>query len=87
MTYDNTNRGILFTNNRKQKSSQPDFTGKLNVNGEDFEISGWNKQGKSGSFVSLSVKPPYQKAGTHKGFDRQGDIPQRNDMDDEIPFD
>ena len=84
--YDNTNRGILFKNNKKQKESQPDFTGKINVNGEDFELSAWAKLGKAGQFYSLSVKPPFKKEETHKGFNRQGDIPERDDMDSPLPF-
>lgn len=56
--YDNSNKGAIFVNDKKQKTSHPDYSGKINVNGVDYYISGWQKQGKNGSsFLSLSVKP------------------------------
>lgn len=57
MNYDNTNKGSLFRNQKKQKPSHPDFTGKVNVGGVEYYLSGWNKQGKSGNFLSLAIKP------------------------------
>ena len=38
--YDNTNKGTLYKNDNK-KEKQPDYRGKINVNGIDFRISGW----------------------------------------------
>lgn len=84
--YDNTNRGVLFQNHKKKSDKSPDYTGKINVDGVDKEISAWIKQGRKGEFFSLSVKEPYQKPDTHKGFDSQGDIPQNSFEDDSPPF-
>jgi len=86
MTYDNKNRGILFTNNRKQKDTQPDFTGKLNVDGIDLEISGWNKQGKNGTFISLSVKPAQQTGVGQRIEGHSEAVGQAHPLDDEIAF-
>lgn len=55
--YDNTNRGVLFVNNRKERDSQPDRTGSLNVGGVEYFIDGWLKKSRDGAqFLSLSVK-------------------------------
>lgn len=53
--YDNTNRGVLFDNERKETDSHPDMTGRLNVNGVDHWFSAWWKDGQKGEFLSLSL--------------------------------
>lgn len=59
MDYDNTNSGIIGKNTRKTGEKHPDLSGSINVNGQDFWLSGWKRtSGKDGStFYSLSVKP------------------------------
>ena len=57
MGYDNTNRGVLFPNDRKETDKHPDFKGSINVEGREYWLSGWKKQGKKGPLVSLSVQP------------------------------
>lgn len=43
-TYDNSNRGALFVNDRKEPDSkQPDYKGRVNCGGADYELSGWKK--------------------------------------------
>ena len=55
--YDDTNRGALFKNERKEKETHSDYNGTLNVNGEDFYLNAWLKESKAGKkFFSLSVK-------------------------------
>lgn len=59
--YDNTNRGVLFVNDRKEKDSHPDRKGSINVEGKEYWLSGWIKQGANGQFLSLSVQPKEEK--------------------------
>lgn len=61
--YDNTNKGALFTNERKETDKHPDVNGKLNVAGVEHWISGWWKQGKKGEFLSLSLGNPVESQG------------------------
>ena len=57
--YDNTNKGVLFTNKRKTKDTHPTHSGTINVNGTEFWLSAWVNTSKSSGerFFSLSVTP------------------------------
>jgi hypothetical protein len=57
MEYSNENRGVLFKNDRKETERHPDYKGSINIDGEEFWLSSWIKDGKSGKFMSLSVTP------------------------------
>ena len=83
MEYDNTNRGAIFRNDKKESEKHPDMTGSLNVGGTEYYVSAWTKVSKKGSkFLSLSVKakdavaaPAIQKAKEIVEEDFEDDIP------------
>jgi hypothetical protein len=56
MAYDNTNRWTLNKNDRKEKDTHPDYKGSLNVDGVDYWLDGWIKDGANGKFISGSLK-------------------------------
>lgn len=48
--------GSLFENDKKEKESQPDMTGVIQVHGEDLRIAAWMKESKSGKeYLSISI--------------------------------
>ena len=74
---DNINRGVLFKNDRKQSEKHADYSGNINVNGEQFWINAWATVSKGGTeYFSLSIKP--KKAAAKASA--------RVDYDDAIPF-
>lgn len=56
MAFDDSNSGSISKNDKKTDAKHPDFKGSIKVNGEEFWISGWNKKGQYGPFVSLQVQ-------------------------------
>lgn len=80
--YDNTNRGALFKNNRKEQDNHPDYTGSLNVGGEEFWLSAWLKTSKKGEkFMRVSVKPKEARRDSRNDERREA----ASDLDD-LPF-
>ncbi len=94
--YDNTNRGVLFINDRKERDTQPDRTGSINIEGVEYFLDGWIKDGAKGKFLSLSVKrkdkqPEAQRPAAKTHGERPGGPKNRpetgfDDMHDDIPF-
>ena len=61
MQYDNTNKVVIFKNNKKEKETQPDYTGTVNIMGIDYSVSLWIKEGKAGKFFAGSIQEPFKK--------------------------
>ena len=67
--FDNTNRGALFNNRDKKREgkSDPDYKGRINVNGVDAWLSAWINKSKDGvTYMSLSATPMEQQAAPKK---------------------
>jgi hypothetical protein len=85
MSYDNTNRWTLNKNDRKEKDTHPDYKGSLNVNGVDYWIDGWIKDGANGKFISGSMKRKDQQGGGGTA-PRTQPAATDTDLDDDVPF-
>lgn len=81
MTYDNTDRGVLFKNDRKTSDNHPDYRGSINVGGVEYWLSAWIKEGGKGKFMSLSISP--KEAQQQAPASRQAPV---DVTDDSIPF-
>ena len=49
--------GSLSRNQRKEKSTHPDYKGKCVIGGKEYWISGGNKQNDNGPWMSLAFEP------------------------------
>jgi len=72
-------RGVLFVNTKKNKDTQPDYTGGGKVGGTEYRISGWIRDGKAGRYLSLAFSLKDQPAGEQIS----GGVP---DIIENIPF-
>jgi hypothetical protein len=59
--YDNTNKGVAFRNDYRKEDKHPNFKGKGNFNGQDFDIAIWERTSPKGQFFSISFSEPYEK--------------------------
>lgn len=62
--YDNSNRGSIWKNDKKEKDTHPDFTGSLNVDGVEYWVSAWKRkpdQSDRAPALSFSIKPKEEK--------------------------
>lgn len=81
MAYDNSMKGTLGKNKRKEKDSHPDYSGSCEIDGVEYWISGWIKEnGKTKErFFSLSFKEKDART-------TQTPRPTGGIEDDDIPF-
>lgn len=67
--------GSIYENDRKQKATHPDKTGKCMINGEIYYISGWIR------------KPEGKKPYISLAFTKAEQQPQKEQQDDSnLPF-
>lgn len=75
--YDNTNSGVLFKNESDNEKA-PAYKGKINIDGKEYELAAWIREGKNGKFMSLKVQEPRKaKPVVEKDF---------LEMPDDLPF-
>lgn len=89
MAYDNTNRGAMFKNDRKESDRHPDYKGSLDVGGTQYWISGWikvagpNSQNPGSKFLSISIEPKEARPAPTR---QQSANPAIDFDDTDIPF-
>lgn len=95
--YSNENSGALFKNDKKEKPSQPDYKGSLNVAGVDYWLAAWLNTSKGGQkYMSVKVTA---KDGQRTSVDvaredppqtlaqkAAASAPDKGEFDDDIPF-
>lgn len=74
------NSGVLFKSDKRDNERAPHYRGNITVNGQDYWLSAWIKEGKSGKFMGLAVSPkepqaPVKQKSKSSGFDDFEDAP------------
>ena len=73
------NSGVLFKSDKKDNERAPEYKGNIMVDGNEYWISAWIKEGKNGKFLGLAVSPRDAQPPASKP------IPKNLD-DSDIPF-
>lgn len=77
------NTGSLFKAKERASDRHPEYTGTINVDGKEYWLAAWVKEGQTQKYFSLAVKPkdakpePPRDTRAPKNFD---------DMKDDLPF-
>lgn len=86
MEYDNTNRGSIWKNEKKDTDKHPDFTGALNVEGVDYWVSAWKrKPDASDKAPALSFSIKLKMVGESQTQQRPAQTVS-TDFSDGVPF-
>jgi hypothetical protein len=83
-------QGSLFPNQKREKDTHPNMTGKLVVPdgvqpGDELRVAAWTKESERGKWLSLSAEkaqPREDQGAPSSDNSAQSD----DDMDSEIPF-
>ena len=89
--YDNTNRGSIWKNDRKDTDTHPDFTGTLNVEGVEYFCDAWKRKpdaNPKAPALSFKVKRKDKQPTDSQRSQRAQKPPGGDDFNDdsEIPF-
>jgi hypothetical protein len=76
------NSGVLFSNDKKETDKHPHYKGNITVDGKDYWLSAWVKEGKSGKFMGLAVSPKEE----YKPKPSERSKATGFDSDDSMPF-
>ena len=83
--------GQLFVNKKRDKDTHPHQKGQAMIGGVLHDIAAWEKEGRGGKFLSLSIKPARRgespkNEGGPDAMEPRGYQPLGEQLDDEIPF-
>ena len=94
--YDNS--GILFKNTNKQQDTKElqqrfpdrevtaaDYKGNATINGQEYFMDGYIKQGEKGTFMSFKFKAKTPKS-EYRGRDERKPVRRDDTLDHDIPF-
>jgi hypothetical protein len=85
-TFNNELRGALFKNDKGGNPARPDYRGNCEIGGQQYRISAWIKQARSGmTFMSLAFTAVVEQPPAAAAPATPGDFAPATPADD-LPF-
>jgi uncharacterized protein (DUF736 family) len=53
--------GNLFKNDKGDNPKRPDYRGSITIEGRQWELSAWIKEGQKGKYMSIKAQPPRER--------------------------
>ena len=82
--YDNNLSGVLFKNDKDGNEKRPDYKGSAEIEGVQYWVSAWIREGAKGKFMSMKYEAKEKQAAPAKRSTDQAPAGPVND--DVIPF-
>ncbi|PJZ57713.1 DUF736 family protein [Leptospira barantonii] len=81
-------KGSLFSNATKEKETQPDYTGKVLLDGKTYRLAGWIRKSATGkNYLSLSLSEPNpEKKSEGNSSAAETDGNDFTDIEEDFPF-
>jgi hypothetical protein len=77
------NSGAISKNDKKTEPKHKDYQGSALIDGQEYWISGWIKDGRNGKFLSLAFEPKEQRQNSSRSNSRRE---EPADDDEGMPF-
>ena len=87
--YDNSNRGSIWKNDKKEKETQPDYTGGIDVEGKQYFLNGWTRKpgaNPKAPAMSFSVMPKTEGYGATAPAPKSEEVFPSGITEDDLPF-
>jgi len=90
ITMENKNSGAIYRNEKKEKETQPDYTGKCTLEGKEYNLSGWINKSKAGkNYLRLlfkEIQPVDLNATAVQGKATMPPMNNEQEQADDLPF-
>lgn len=77
------NSGVCFRNDKREKDTHPNYRGNCMVDGVEYWMDSWIKEGAKGKFLTFSFKR--KDASQSQSSNRQSKPSFHDDLNDELP--
>lgn len=84
--YDNNLSGVLFKNDKGDNEKRPDYKGSAEIEGVQYWVSAWIRDGAKGKFMSMKYERKEQQAAKPAQAAPAVASAGYGAVDDDIPF-